>query len=404
MPKFKYNAIDDYGASHKGTIEAPSFQLAMEELKARGLWILQLFDLSQSLLHKELNPFGGPRVKNQHFTVFCRQLSSLYKAGIHMVEAVRVLGEQTESKAFSKILLDIAEQMQQGTQFSQAAAKYPTVFSQIFISMVRAGEASGNLDEMLSRLAVFYEKEYYTREKVKSAMVYPAIMAIFTVIVVIILMEFVVPRFVRNFQAMGLELPLPTRIVIGISDWLRTHWLFALLMLLIPPLLVYLLKRTSVGVYYWDYVKLKLPVFGKLAHKQALSRFSRTFCSLFAAAVPMLQMMSIVSTVVGNEVLARLLREAREGLRSGNSITEPFRNTWLFPPMVVQMLAVGERTGSLDSMLEKVADFYEADVDQMADRLKAMLEPIMILILACIVGLIVMAVMLPSFKLIGGLH
>jgi len=403
VPKFKYQAVDDYGNYSQGTLDAPTFQSATDELKAKGLWILHLLDLSQSILHRDLS-FGGPRVKHEHFTVFCRQLATLYKAGINMVEAVRVLGEQTEGKEFKKVLLGVAEEMQRGTQFSMAAANYPSVFSGIFINMIRAGEASGNLDEMLARLAVFYEKEYYTKQKVKSAMVYPAIMGVVTVIVVIILMTFVVPKLVGNFATMGLELPLPTRIVIAISDWMKQFWYLVIVGLFIPPITLAIVKKSPKGVYYLDLVKLKVPVFGKLWHKQSLSRFSRTFCSLFAAAIPMLQMMTIVSNVVGNEVLARLIRESREGLRSGSSIAEPFRNSWLFPPMVVQMLTVGERTGALDTMLEKVADFYEADVDAMADRLKALLEPIMILVLAVIVGTIVLAVMLPSFKLMENLH
>ncbi|WP_438445772.1 type II secretion system F family protein [Gorillibacterium sp. sgz5001074] len=404
MPKFKYVAVDDYGRLKRGSLEAQSFQVAMDELKGKGLWIMDLLDLSQSLFHREMKLGGGPRIKTQHFTVFCRQLSSLYKAGINMVDAVRTLSEQTESKPFKKILGEIAEEMQRGNQFSAAASRYPTIFSTIFINMVRAGEASGNLDEMLHRLAIFYEKEYYTREKVKSAMVYPIIMGIFTVIVCIILMMFVVPKLVANFETMGLELPLPTIIVIAISRWMKVNWFFVVIAVFVPGFLLKMIRRFERGAYILDLLKLKLPVFGLLYHKQALSRFSRTFCSLFAAAVPMLQMMSIVSTVVGNEVMAKLIRESRESVRGGHSIADPFRNSWLFPPMVVQMLAVGERTGSMDTMLEKVADFYEADVDQMADRLKAMLEPIMILVLAAIVGTIVLAVMLPSFKLIAGLH
>ncbi|MDF2960946.1 MAG: type secretion system protein [Paenibacillus sp.] len=403
MPKFIYKAVDDYGNYSKGALEAASFQQAMEELKGKGLWILDLIDRNSSILHKEIN-FGGPKVKTEHFTVFCRQLSTLYKSGVNMVESVRILGEQTESNVFKKILTEVSEEMKRGTQFSVAVASYPTVFTTVFISMIRAGEASGNLDDMLDRLAVFFEKEYYTREKVKSAMIYPIMMGIITVLVVSLMMTFVIPRFVANFEAMGIPLPLPTRIVIHISEFIQQYWFTIPIFILAPGLIINAMKRTKKGLYYWDFIRLKIPVFGKLAHKQSIARFSRTFSSLFAAAIPMLQAMTIVSSVVGNEVIGKVILESRDGLRSGNPIAEPFQNTWLFPPMVVQMLAIGERTGSLDSMLEKVADFYEADVDAMADRLKSLLEPLMIVALSGIVGGIVLAIMLPTFKLMEGIH
>jgi type IV pilus assembly protein PilC len=403
MPKFRYQAVDNNGNYFKGNLEAQSFQAASEELKGKGLWILDLFDQGKSILYKEIS-FGGPRIKTEHFTIFCRQLSTLYKSGVNMVESVRILSEQTESKPFKKILKEVSDEMQRGTQFSVAVAEFPTVFTTVFVNMIRAGEASGNLDEMLDRLAVFYEKEYYTKEKVKSAMIYPIIMGIVTVAVVTLMMTFVIPRYVENFEAMGIELPLPTRMVVVLSDWIQAYWYVMPLIVLVPNLIIRIVKKTKKGNYYWDYVRLKIPVFGKLAHKQSIARFSRTFSSLYAAAIPMLQAMSIVSNVVGNEVIAKLINESREGLRNGQSIAEPFKNSWLFPPMVVQMLAIGEKTGAIDSMLEKVADFYEADVDTMADRLKSLLEPLMILALSGIVGGIVLAVMLPTFKMMGGLH
>lgn len=402
MPKFRYLAVDDYGNYSKGIIEAHNFQIAMEELKNRNLWIMDLFDQGKSILYREIH-FGGPKVKMVHFTVFCRQLSTLYKAGVNLVEAVRILGEQTESKVFKKILLEIAGDMQHGTQLSAAVSQYPTVFTTIFINMVRAGEASGNLDEMLNRLAIIYEKEYYTKEKVKSAMVYPIVMGIVTLVVVTLMMTFVIPKMISNFQSLGLELPLPTRIVIGLSDFLIAYWYLIPIFIFAPVFTINIIKKVPRGTYYLDYLKLKIPVFGVLWHKQAIARFSRTFSSLFAAAIPMLQMMSITSSVVSNEVIKQLIIESREGIRSGESIAEPFRKSWIFPPMVVQMLAIGEKTGALDSMLEKVADFYEADVDQMADRLKSLLEPLMIVILSGIVGGIVLAVMLPTFKLMGNI-
>ncbi|WP_127579678.1 type II secretion system F family protein [Paenibacillus koleovorans] len=403
MPKFRYEAFDDFGRPSKGVLESHSFQTAMEELKGKGLWIVRLFDPGQSILHKEIS-FGASKVSNAHFTVFCRQLSTLYKSGVNMVEAVRVLSRQAESKPFKKVLQDVAEQMQQGSQFSIACSRHPSVFSTIFINMVRAGETSGNLDDMLDRLAIYSEKEFNTREKVKSAMVYPVIMAIVTIMVVIILMTFVVPRLVGNFAAQGLELPLPTKIVIAISHWMKQYWYILPPIILTPPLALFLLNRNKKGKHFLDYVRLKIPVFGVLWHKQAMSRFSRTFCSLFAAAVPMLQMLNIVASVVGNDVIAKEIRRTREAVGGGASIADQLRGNWLFPPMVVQMIEVGERTGALDAMLLKVAEYYEVEVDAMADRLKSLLEPIMILILAVIVGVIVLAVMLPSFKLMQNMH
>jgi type IV pilus assembly protein PilC len=402
MPKFRYISVDNAGRSHKGIIESATFQSAMDELKARDLWILELFDIAKSIMHRELK-FGAPKVKTEQFTLFCRQLATMYKAGINLVEAVRILGEQTQSKTFKKILMEVAEEMQRGTQFSVAAGNHPSVFSTVFINMVRAGEASGNLDEMLERLAKFFEKEHNTKEKVKSAMVYPVIMGVMASVVVTIMMIFVIPKFVANFEAMGIELPLPTRVVIAISEWIQAYWFLVPGIMFLPSLLVKMIKMHPIGYYAMDYLKLKVPVFGKLQHKQAIARFSRTFSSLFAAAIPMLQAMTIVSKVVDNVVISKIIDESKEGLRSGQSIAEPFRRTWLFPPMVVQMMAIGEKSGSLDSMLEKVADFYENDVDTMADRLKSLLEPLMVVFLTGIVGAIVLSIMLPMFKIMGSI-
>lgn len=402
MAKFKYRAYDQAGRLNKGLIEAPTFQLALEDLRSQELYIVKLFDQGTSLLYRDLN-MGGPKVKTEHFTVFCRQLATMYKSGIGMMESIKILSEQTASKPFRKVLDAVAEDMRTGTQFSTAVAAYPTVFTTVFVNMIRAGEASGNLDEMLERLAVFFEKEHYTKEKVKSAMVYPAIMGVVTVMVVIFMMIFVIPNYVANFEALGIELPLPTVIVMEISNFIQNFWYIVLLLLFVPSLLIYLIKKHPQGQYMLDYMNLKVPVFGKLRHKQAIARFSRTFSSLFSAAIPMLQTLTIVSHVVGNEVIGKLIAESREGVRGGQALADPFQNSWLFPEMVVQMISIGERSGNLDGMLEKVADFYEADVDTMADRLKSLLEPIMILLLAGIVGGIVLAVLMPTFAMMEGI-
>jgi type IV pilus assembly protein PilC len=298
------------------------------------------------------------------------------------------------------VLADIAEEMKDGAQFSQACSQHPKIFGPIFVNMVRAGEVGGNLDSMLERLAVFFEKEHNTRQKVKSALVYPTIMAVVMVFVVTFLMIFVIPKFVDSFSSMNIELPLPTRIVIAISDFIQRFWYLIPVVLLLPKLATTLIRKSEAGRERLDYIKLKVPVFGKLWHKQAIARFTRTFSSLFAAAIPLMEGLTLVSQVVANEAIGRVILNLREDIMKGESMSEPLRRNKLFPPMVVEMIAVGEQTGALDVMLDKVADFYEADVDAMADRLKALLEPLMILAMAGIVGVIVLAVMTPSFKMI----
>ncbi|GGG23533.1 type II secretion system F family protein [Paenibacillus abyssi] len=402
MPKFQYKAVNGSGKRYSGVLEAATQQQAAELLREQGLWVTKLIDRSKSLLHRELE-FGGPKVKTEHFTVFCRQLATMYKAGIGLVEAVRILSKQSPGKPFRKLLAEIAEDMKGGTQFSVAVSAYPTVFTPVFVNMVRAGEVSGKLDEMLERLAVFFEKERNTKEKVKSAMVYPAVMMIIMVLVVIFMMIFVIPRYVESFASMSIELPLPTRIVMGASEFMQGYWYIVVASLFVPSLLIRLIRREAWGRERLDYIKLKIPVFGKLWHKQAIARFSRTFSSLFAAAIPLMQGLSIVSDVVGNQAIGKVISDMKGQVRSGNSMAESLKESWLFPPMVVQMIAVGERSGSLDSMLEKVADFYEADVDAMAERLKSLLEPLMIVVLTGVVGLIVLAVLMPSFELMQGL-
>lgn len=405
MPKYRYRAVNANGKRSRGVLETPTYQQAVEELRGQGLWIAELINYRDGILHRDINDFlGGPRVKSQHFTVFCRQLSTMYKSGVSLVAAIRILSEQTESKPFRKVLASVSEEMNKGTQFSVAAAAYPSVFSTVFINMIKAGEASGNLDEMLNRLAAFYEKEHYTKQKVQSALIYPIIMSIVMVLVVTFMMIFVIPKYIANFEAIGLELPLPTRIVISISEFIQVYWYLIPFILMMPALLLKIIGSTVKGRYQLDYLKLKVPVFGRLWHKQAIARFARTFSSLFSAAIPMMQAMSIVSNVVGNKAIGKLINESRESIRGGNPMADPFMNSWLFPPMVVQMMAIGEKSGSLDTMLEKVADFYEADVDAMADRLKSLLEPLIIVTIAIVVGGIVLAILMPTFKMMENIQ
>lgn len=405
MSRYKYEAIDHNGKSYRGALQAPSLEDATELIAQRGLWIHQLeqddrwMDKLKKILTKEL--FGGPRIGRQHFMLFCRQLATLYQAGVPLATAVSTLAEQTDSKPFKKILAEVAHHMNNGFQFSEAVAHFPKVFPTIFISMAEAGEESGKLDVMLNRMAVFYEKEHYTREKIKTALAYPSFLAIMTVVVVIALMIFVIPQFTSNFAEMNMVLPLPTRIVIAVSDVMIQLWYLIPILFVLLGVAIFRFKKHPQGMFYWDSLKLKVPVFGKLWRNQILARFSRTFSSLYVSGVPMLEMLKIVANVVDNEVVRRLIGEARDRLRNGFSMSEPFARHRLFPPMVVQMLILGENSGSLESVMEKIADYYEAEVDSMSDRIKSLLEPIMLLVLAGVVGVIVMAIMLPSFSMIN---
>lgn len=398
MPKYRYKAITSSGKKSIGILEANTMQRAREALNEKGLWVTDILDTNETTLYKDIS-FGGPRVKMVQFTVFCRQLATLYQAGVSLVEAVQILSEQTDSKTLSKLLAAIAEEMRGGKQFSESVSAYPTVFSPIFVSMVQAGEVAGNLDTMLHRLAVFFEKERNTREKVKSAMVYPTVMLVMMVLVVIFMMLFVIPQYVTSFAGMGIELPLPTRIVMSVSEFMQNFWYIVIAAMFVPSLLWKFIRRTASGRQKLDYMLLKIPVFGTLWHKQAIARFSRTFSSLIAAAIPLTQGLSIVSNVVGNEAMGKVISDTREKVLSGETMSDTLKQSNLFPPMVVQMMAIGERSGSTEDMLDKVADFYESDVDQMADRLKALLEPLMIVLLTGVVGVIVMAVMMPTFKM-----
>jgi type IV pilus assembly protein PilC len=400
MAKFRYLAVDDAGIRKRGVIEAQNFQAAAEELRSQGLWIMKLLNQSRGILHRDLSSLTAPRVKPSEFVVFCRQLATLYKSGVGLLEGVRALTEQTTSKTFRKVLREMGDDMQQGLQLSAAAGKFPSIFTSVFIHMVRAGEVSGKLDEMLERLAVFYEKEHNTKAKVKSAMIYPAVMGVMTVVVVTLMMLFLIPQYVKTFQEMGIELPLPTRIVMMSSEFIQQHWYLVPLIGFAIPLLMRMIRSTPQGSYALDYLNLRIPVFGLLKRKQAIARFCRTFSSLHAAAIPMMQNLSIVGNVAGNEVFRKMVLGTRTLVRDGRPLAEGFRNSWLIPPMAVHMMAVGEKTGALDSMLEKAADFYEAELEHMSDRLKALLEPLMILVMAGVVGGIVAAMMMPMFTIL----
>ncbi len=369
-------------------------------LREQGLYVLKLKRQSDDVWWKREIYFGR-KVSAEEFAVFCRQLATLIRAGVTILESVHIMAEQAESKPLRKALAQVAQSISQGRQLSDAVAETPDIFPVIFVNMVRAGEVAGNLDDVLDRMARYFEKSYYLREKVKSALAYPLIVGSVSVMVTVFMLVKIVPTFVGIFASYHAQLPLPTRIVLAVSNILANDWWIILIVVIALVGGNVVLNRRRTWVRFKDRLKLRLPIFGVLIQKSVVARMARTMSSLFASAVPIVQSLKIVSEIVGNTVVADALMDSATSLQGGQSLAAPIAKSRLFPPLVAHMITIGEQTGNLDFMLEKIADFYEAEVETYADRLKSLLEPIMILILAAIVGTIVTAVLLPSFSLIS---
>ena len=397
MTVFKYSGRSKTGGLRKGTIQAVNKNAAIVKLREQGINPRQVEE-SKSIFHKDLNI--GSSVKNQDFVIYCRQFATLIRAGISIVEATNILARQSTSKALKRALDSVEEDVRTGSAFSQAIAKHPKVFPDLFINMMKSGEATGNIDETLERLANTFEKQFRIKKKVQSTLTYPAILLVITIVVVFFLLIYIVPTFVATFEDMGAELPLITVVTVAISNWLTKFWWIVLALVLAVVVGFNMFYKSNKKFHYMvHYTLLRLPVFGPLLQKSAISRLTRTLSSLFSSAVPILHAITISQRVSGNPVISEVMVQARESLEKGHTLTEPLAKSWLFPPLVTSMTKIGESTGSLDYMLEKIADFYEEEVDRAVDTLKSLIEPMMILFLAIIVGFIVAAIMLPMFSL-----
>ncbi|KAA9023137.1 type II secretion system F family protein [Niallia endozanthoxylica] len=396
MARFKYSGRDRKGKK-QGVITASSKREAMQKLRTDGVRVLEMTEIPETLLTKDIS-IGSP-VKLQHMVIYLRQFSTLIKAGVSIVDSTRILAQQTESKALKKALLDMEQDLTEGRPLSEAAAKHKKIFSVMFINMIRAGEAGGNMDDTLERLAVHFEKQHNTRSKIQSALAYPVVVGIIAIAVVIFLLVSVVPTFVDMFADFGGELPAITQFVLGASNFMQKFWWLMVSLMIAFVAFIMVINKNKKTKYYLDYFVLRIPIFGNMLQKAVLARMTRTLSSLFTSSVPILQAMSIVENVVENEVISRVVRQSRDSLERGQSLAEPMKKHWAFPPLVSQMIAIGEETGSLDSMLGKVADFYEQEVENSTDRLKSLIEPLMIVLLAGLVGTIVTAIMVPMFEI-----
>src|SRR5690625_2384237 len=397
MTMYKYVGRTKKGSVKRGIIEGDSRNEVIQKLREKGISPRELTETKPSIFTKDLS-FGGKSVKNEDFVIYCRQFATLIRAGVTIVEATNILANQTESKGLKKVLTEVERDIKGGIAFSDAVEKHSNVFPSLFVNMIRAGEMTGNLDETLDRMATYFEQQHALKKKIQSTLAYPAILFVLIVGVIIFLMVSIIPQFTGIYDSFGGELPAITQFVLKVSEMIRkSWWIFLLVVVLIIGIFIFIYKTNKQFHYAIHTALLKMPIFGKLLQKAAIARMTRTLASLFSSAVPILQALGIVAKVVDNPVISKVVLESQSSLETGGTLSEPLANHWVFPPLVHQMTAIGERTGSLDYMLEKIADFYEEDVERSVDTLRSLIEPIMIVVLAFVVGFIVLSIMVPMF-------
>ena len=399
MAEFAYDAINAQGMLTSGVISAPDVSSAREQLQTRGL-------LPSSLSEKAAageETFGSmfKKIKPKSLQVFARQLATMIEAGVSVVAALVTLEEQTDDKYLKEVVSEVRADVESGMIFSRALARHPKVFDRLFVAMVAAGESSGTLDIVLDRVATQIEKATKLKRRVKGAMVYPAVVISFATLVLIFMLMFIVPVFQKVFDELNGQLPTPTKVIIGMSNALRGYWF-----IIFPTvgLMIYMIrrfKRTPEGTRMWDRFKLRVPMkIGDVVQKVALARISRTLATLVAAGVDIITALDIAAGTAGNWVLETALQRTSQRVHEGVPISVPLAEDDIFPPMVGQMVKIGEETGELDKMLGKIADFYEDEVDASIESLTSIIEPLLMICVGAMVGSIVIAMYLPMFKLL----
>jgi type IV pilus assembly protein PilC len=401
MPtSYAYKVRDREGKMAAGAMEAESEQAVVARLRQMGYAPISIEPEKGAGLKTEVRLPGTGRVKLKDLAVFSRQFATMINSGLSLLRALTILGEQTSNRRLGEVITQVRAEVEKGTSLSAALARHPKIFNRLYVSMVRAGEIGGFLDQVLVKVAETFE-EVELRGKIRSAMTYPVVVFIMVIAIVAAMLIFIVPTFQNLYESLGGTLPLPTRILMGASQLLRR---FFLIVVLLAGVLIFLFRKwkaSQKGRYQWDKFKLKVKVFGPLFHKSALSRFSRTLATLIRSGVPILQALEIVGETVNNQVISRAVRDVQDSVREGESLATPLSKHATFPAMVVQMMAVGEETGALDTMLSKVADFYDQEVEAAVASLTSMIEPILIAVMGAAVGGMVIALYMPLFNIIN---
>ncbi|MFH1562719.1 MAG: type II secretion system F family protein [Nitrospirota bacterium] len=403
MPKYVYKARNINGTVVTGSVEAESQRSVILRLKQQHLMVISAEEERLNPFMESLNKMSFAllnRVGLKDLVLFSRQLSTLINAGIPIVQCLNVLIDQVENKNFKNIIMMIREDIEKGASITMAMSKHPGVFNQLYTSMVKSGESGGVLDEVLERISSYLEAVQSLQRKVRAAMAYPAVVSVVAGGIVLFLLTFVIPAFKGVFDSFGAKLPLPTQLLINLSDLMRAYLpymiLFGVMIFIVVRLLV---TKTEKGRITFDSLCLKIPVFGPLIRKIAVSRFARTLGTLVRSGVSILEALEIVAKTSGNKIVELAVMGARSAIREGERITDPLRECGVFPPMVIQMVSVGEETGALDNMLMKVADYYDREVDMAVSALASLIEPLLIVVLGVVVGAIVICMYLPIFMM-----
>ena len=402
MPLFKYIELNSTGRKKRGTIDAASIAEARRTLRAAKVHLLEITS-AQKDIHPQLGAgtrtISFRRIKQRDVSVATRQLATLLHAGIPLVPALSALVEQLSAQPLEKVFAPIRDRVNEGIPLAKAMAEYPAVFSEVFVSMIRAGEATGTLENVLMRLAEIAERRTNLTNKVKAAMAYPAFMAIVGLSVIAFIFKYVIPSITKLFLEMNRQLPWPTVMLMRISNFIQDYFWLLIIMLIVIIIAPIFWSKTTKGRRVWDKIKLKLPLFGDLNQKIAISRFSRTLAVLLASGLSIVETLDLSKQVIGNTVISDVVDQARNAISHGAGIAESFRRSGVFPPIVIHMISAGEKSGGIEEGLTNVADAFDNDVEVTVKALTSLLEPAMIVLLGIIVGFIVLAILMPIFDI-----
>jgi type IV pilus assembly protein PilC len=397
---YTYTVRDRNGREISGSLEADSVDALTGRLGQMGYFVVSVEEVKKSLRKKEFHIFGA-KAKSKDITVFTRQFATMINAGLPLIKCLNILSQQTESQLLSDIIIDCSKEIEAGRSLSEALSKHPEAFNNLYVAMVRAGELGGMLDDVLLRVADQLERDAEIRQKVKSAMTYPVAVLAIAVLMVTAMMMFVVPRFAKMFAQLGGKLPMYTQILVNVGHFLAGWGGLVVLAAIIGLIFAYRrFKATDTGRMTIDRIKLRMPILGTVFHKMAMSKFSRTLGTLISSGVPILGALEITGDTTGNMVVTKALEKVRVGVKEGETIARPLEQADIFPPMVTQMIAIGEETGALDVMLAKVSDFYDSEVNATINSFASIIEPVLLVVLGGTVGAIVVALYLPIFKVI----